>query len=200
LNKEEKLTVATLSQVGIGGVGGPILMPKLQNRWNVQFVGIGGTAVGNDLSLQATTVTFPNLSFEEIQLDRYNSRAWIAGKHNWDPCTLTIEDDITNRAQAVIQAQLETQQRLIGASGPWLNSEATASGYKFGAMINTLDGNEGVVETWKLEGCYISAVDYGSGDYSTAEKRQIQLTLRYDHARQELLGGVSGTAIGGLIL
>jgi hypothetical protein len=192
--------VATLSQVGIGGVGGPILMPKLQNRWNVLFIGIGGNSAGNDLSLQATTVTRPNLSFEEVQLDRYNSRAYVAGKHSWDPCTLTIEDDITNRASAVIQAQIEKQQRLIGASGPWLNTEATAAGYKFGTLINMLDGNEGIVETWKLEGCYISAVDYGSGDYSTAEKLNISLTVRYDHARQELISAVTGSAIGGLIL
>lgn len=192
--------MATFSQVGIAGVGNGILMPKLKNRWNIIFAGIGGSAIGNDLSLQVVTMTRPNLTFEEVQLDRYNSRAYVAGKHTWDPCSITVEDDITNKASAVIQAQLEAQQRLIGASGPWLNSEATASGYKFGTTMNMLDGNEGVVESWKLEGCYISAADYGDQDYATSDKTMITISIRYDHARQELTSNIAGSALGGLIL
>ena len=193
--------MATLSQVGIAGVGNGILMPKLKHRWNVIFAGIGGGGgLGQDLSLQAITLTRPNLSFEEVQLDRYNSRAYVGGKHTWDPCTITIEDDITNKASAVVQAQLEMQQRLIGASGPWLNQEATASGYKFGCMLNMLDGNEAIVESWKLEGCFIQACNWGDMDYATSDKATIDLTIRYDHARQELTAAVTGSALGGLLL
>lgn len=196
--------MATLSQVGIAGVGNGINHPKHQNRWRAIFLSLGGTGgstsqVPNDLSLQCVTVTRPNLSYEEIQLDRYNSRIYVAGKHTFDPCTLTVEDDITNRAANAIQTQLELQQRLIGATGPWLNSEATASTYKFGTLLEMLDGNETVVESWRLEGCYLSGVDWGSMDYATGEKVLITLTMRYDQARQLLIPAVQGTAIGGLI-
>lgn len=192
--------MGTMAQSGIPGVGTGILMPRLQNRFRVQFSGIGGGAQGNDLSMQAVTATLPNLSFEEVQLDRYNSRAYVAGKHSWDPCTITVESDITNKAEAIIATQLESQQRLIGADGPWLNTEATASSYKFGTTISILDGNEGVVATWKLEGCYISATDFGQVDFGSSDKVMVTLTLRYDNARQELFGAVDGSAIGGLLL
>lgn len=196
--------MATLSQVGIAGVGNGVLHPKQKNRWRAIFVGLGGTlgassSVPNDLSLQVVSFTRPSLSYEEVQMDRYNSRVYVAGKHQFEPCTLTVEDDVTNRAANAIQSQLERQQRLIGATGPWLNSEATAFGYKFGMMLEMLDGNESVVEQWKYEGCFIQALDYDTADYSTGEKMMITMTVRYDHARQILVPSVTGSAIGGLV-
>ena len=142
----------------------------------------------------------PNLSFEEVKLDRYNSTAYVAGKHSWDPLNLTVEDDITGLAATLVQQQLETQQRLIGAdssNGQWLNAEPTASGYKFGLKLELLDGNEGVVEVWKLEGAWIQSADWGELDYSASEALQISLTIRFDHAYQEIAGQGYGTALGG---
>lgn len=196
--------MGTLSQSGISGIGNGVLHPKAKNKWRVIFVGLGGalgsnSGVPNDLSLQVITATRPSLTYEEVQQDRYNTRVFVAGKHNFEPCTMTIEDDITNRASNAVQTQLETQQRLVGATGPWLNTEATATGYKFGMMLEMLDGNEAVTESWKYEGCFFSAVDWGDVDYSTGEKMLITLTIRYDHARQELVNNVTGSAIGGLV-
>jgi hypothetical protein len=80
-----------------------------------------------------------------------------------------------------------------------LNTEATASSYKFGVVIEALDGNETITETWKLEGCYIASVDYGEFDFSTSDASTISLSLRFDNARQEHGSEVSGTAVGGLV-
>ena len=196
--------MATLSQVGIFGVGNGILHPKHKNRWHVIFTGLGGTngavsGTPNNLSMQLVTTTRPNLSWEEFPLDRYNSRAYVLGKHTFDPLNMTLEDDVTNRASNAIQTQLERQQRLIGATGPWLNTEATASSYKFGIILEQLDGNETIVESWKIEGCAIQAVNYGDYDYATGDRVMITLTVRYDHARQVLIPAITGSAIGGLI-
>lgn len=193
--------MATLSQAGIPGVGNGILMPKLKNRWRVTFVGIGASAGGNsaDLSMQAVTVTRPNLTFEQIKLDRYNSSAYIAGKHEWEPCNLVVQDDITGKASGILRNQLEAQQKLIGADGPWMATAATASAYKFGMKLEQLDGNETVVEQWLLEGCFIAGSDFGDLDYSTAEAVTITLQVRFDHARQVLEQLGLGTAIGGTL-
>lgn len=196
--------MGTLAQVGIAGIGNGVMQPKHKNRWRAVFIGLGG-ALGatssspNDLSLQAITFTRPSVSYEEVQLDRYNSRVYVPGKHTFEPLTITIEDDVTNRASAAIQQQLERQQRLIGANGPWLNTEATAFAFKFGTQLEMLGGNEEVVEQWKYEGCYLSAVDWTDLDYSTGEKVTIQLTIRFDHVHHNLLANVTGSAIGGLI-
>lgn len=194
--------MATLSQMGIPGAGFGILHPKQKHRWQVTFVGLARlipTASSRELTRQATTITRPNLSFEEVPIHRYNSVAYVAGKHSWDPVSLTLEDDITGLASAAVQGQLETQQRLIGGdlNGDWLNAGATGSDYKFGTILQQLDGNEGIVEEWRLEGCFILSADYGDLDYSASDAATINLSIRYDHARQVLLGDGYGTALNG---
>lgn len=196
--------MSTLSQVGIAGIGNGVLQPKAKNRWRAIFTGLGGSSgsnvgVPNDLSLQVITATRPSISFEEVQLDRYNSRVYVAGKHTFEPCSMTVEDDITNRASHAIQTQLEQQQRLIGATGPWLNAAPTAYSYKFGIQLEMLDGNEAVVESWKYEGCFLQSANWGELDYSTGEKITIEISIRYDHVRQTLNSVVTGSSIGGLI-
>lgn len=194
--------MATLSQMGIPGAGFGVLHPKQKYRWQITFVGLARLVPGSssrEITRQATSITRPNLSFEQIEMHRYNSTSYVAGKHTWDPINVTLEDDITGLASYAVQGQIETQQRLIGADlpGEWLNSAATGSDYKFGTIIQQLDGNEGVVETWKLEGCFIQSADYGDLDYSSSDAATITLSLRYDHARQELTGQGYGTALSG---
>jgi hypothetical protein len=186
--------MATLSQVGIPGSGTGILHPKHRNRFQVLFIGIGGT--GTNITRQVVTANRPQLEFEEIPLHRYNSVAFVAGKHTWSELNLSIEDDLTGLASATIQAQLERQQRLIGAdsaNGAWLNAAATASAYKFATRLEVLDGNEVVAEVWNMEGCFIKAADYGELDYSSSEVMTINLTIRYDHAYQQLNSAAAGS-------
>lgn len=185
--------------MGIPGVGSGILQPKLKNKWRVTFANFGGGANSQPVSMQAITVTRPTLSFEEVQLDRYNSRAWVAGKHTFEPMTLTLEDDITGTASQVIQEQLQKQQWLIGAEGQWLASAGEGGAYKFVTYLDLLDGNDQVVEKWTSEGCWIQNADYTDLDFAASEAVQITLTIRYDHARQDI-GGYNrgqGVATGG---
>lgn len=153
--------------------------------------------------MQVTTCTLPNITWDEVVLHRYNSTAYVAGKHSWEAISVTIEDDITGLAAKVIEAQMETQQRLVGVDldGRWLNTAATGSDYKFGAIIDQMDGDEGVVFSWILEGCYLASVDQGDRDYSaTAEAGTITLSIRFDHARKIHSGAGYGTAIGGTVI
>ena len=156
-------------------------------------------ANSKNLTMQVTTLTLPTITFQEVVLHRYNSTAYVAGKHEWAAIDVTCEDDITGLASSAITAQLETQQRIIGSTldGRWLNSAATGSDYKFGAKIEQLDGDEGVVAYWVLEGCQIMSANFGDRDYSSSEAATIQLNLRFDHARHVESGVGYGTALGG---
>lgn len=194
--------MATLSNFGIPGAGAGILHPKLKNKFLLTFLNIGQLVPGSNsrnLSMQVVTTTLPNLTFEEVVLHRYNSTSYVGGKHSWEPISTTIEDDITGLATKVIEAQLETQQRIIGADldGRWLNTAATGSDYKFGARIDQLDGDEGIVSTWILEGCQLMNVDFGDRDYAASEAATITFSLRFDHARKTNSGEGYGTATGG---
>ena len=178
--------MGTLSQFGIAGVGTGYLAPKHRNRWRVTFSQIGrnGSSSSVNLSMQAINVTRPSVTFDEIQMDRYTTRAYVAGKYTWDQCNLTVEDDVNSLASKVIHDQIELQQRLLGADGPWINAAPTADGYKFGTKLTMLDGNEGVLEEWNLSGCFIVTANYNDLDYSASEAVRIDLSIRFDHAQQ----------------
>lgn len=196
--------MATLANLGIPGAGSGILHPKLKNKWRVTFHDMARLVPGTNsrnLTMQAITVTRPQLEFTEVELHRYNSVAYIAGKHTWSAMSLTVEDDLTGLASKVVKGQLETQQRLVGVDldGRWLNTAATGSDYKFGLTLEQLDGDEGVVEKWILEGVMLQAADFGDLDYSASEAATIALTLRFDHARSIDSGEGYGTALGGMV-
>lgn len=183
--------MGTVNDIGIFGFApGGILQPKLKNRWRVTFANIG---VGDStaLSVQAVTVTRPSISFQEVQLDRYNSRAWIAGKYTFEPITLVIEDDILGSASQVIQHQLQKQQQLIGAGAVYLPVGTEGRLYKFIMNIDQLDGNQQVIEKWTVEGAWFRQVQFGDLDYAASETVRITMTIQYDHARQDL-GGYTG--------
>lgn len=194
--------MATLSNFGIPGAGSGILHPRLKNKFRITFLNMGQLVPGTNsrnLTMQVTNITLPNLTFEEVVLHRYNSTAYVAGKHSWEPISVTVEDDITGLAATVIKAQLETQQRIVGVDldGRWLNTAATGSDYKFGVKIDQLDGDEGVVQTWVLEGAMVASADFGDRDYSASEAATITMNVRFDHARHIESGQGYGTALGG---
>lgn len=191
--------MATINDIGIPGVGSGILQPKLKNRWRVTFSNMGGGVDAQPLSMQAVTITRPVLTFQEVELHRYNSKSWVAGKHNFEPLTLTVEDDVSGSASKVIQDQVQGQQWLIGAEGQFLAARGEGSLYKFVLTLDQLDGNDTVIEEWICEGCWLQNIDYTDLDYTASDAVQINMTVYYDHARQ-ILGGYDqgqGVATGG---
>lgn len=191
--------MATINDIGIPGVGSGILHPKAKNRWRVTFANMAGGTDSQPLSLQAVTVTRPVLTFDEVQLDRYTARAWVAGKYTFEPMTISFEDDVTGLASQVLQDQLQQQQFLIGAEGQFLAAAGEGSLYKFVTYLDQLDGNDQQIERWTVEGCWIQNIDYTDLDYATGDQVLITTTFRYDHARQDL-GGYDqgqGVALGG---
>lgn len=191
--------MSTINDIGIPGIGSGILHPKHKNLWRVTFANMGGGTDSQPVSMQAITLTRPKLTHTKIELHRYNSVSYVAGKHSWEPMSLVLQDDVLGSASQVVQAQEQKQQWLIGAEGQWLAKAGEGSLYKFVTYLDMLDGNDQVIEKWTMEGCWIESVDYGDLDYATGDPVQISLQISYDHARQNI-GGYSqgqGIATGG---
>lgn len=165
----------------------PVLMPKLQYRFRVILRNFGDSGdKSRDMTRQVVEVTRPNLTFENIILDVYNSKVNIAGKHTWDTVTLTLREDINNTVQYAVGKQLQRQFDF------WEQRSATAaSSYKFETDIEILDGGNGsnpggpiVHEKFTLVGCYLEGANYNSLNYSTNDAVTVTLTIRYDNAIQ----------------
>lgn len=180
--------MATLNKFGVplgpGGTEGRggILQPKLKYRFRVTTTNFGPTGPREQINLtqQVMNITKPQLTQEEVQIDSYNSRAWVAGKHTWNPVTLAVRDDITNSVSKLVGFQMQKQVNHFEQTAP-----AAGQQYKFTMFIESMDGGNVVVqEQWVLEGCWLNDVNYDSLDYTTSEVQMITMSIRFDNATQ----------------
>ena len=189
-----KLTVPLDTSSSASNQG--LLMPKLQYRFRVSLENFGVSTPTTELTKQVVDVTRPNVSFEQITVDVYNSRVFLAGKHTWEPITLNLREDVSNNVQKIVGEQIQRQFDFFEQS-----SAASGQDYKFVTKIEILDGGNGanavgVLETVELNGCYVESANYNTLAYSTNDPVTIALSIRYDNAIQTPQGTGIGTADG----
>ena len=195
------MAISTLSKITVPLASGDsasnqgLLMPKLQYRFRVSLENFGVSTPTTELTKQVIDVTRPNVSFEQMTLDVYNSRVYLAGKHTWEPITLNLREDVNNNVQKLVGEQLQKQFDFFEQSGA-----ASGIDYKFVTRIEILDGGNGantpnVLDTFELYGCFVQNANYNTLAYSANEPVTIALSIRYDNAIQSQGGGI-GTAVG----
>ena len=197
------MAISTLSKITVPLASGDsasnqgLLMPKLQYRFRVSLENFGVSTPSTELTKQVIDVTRPNVSFEQMTIDVYNSRVYLAGKHSWEPITLNLREDVNNNVQKLVGEQLQKQFDFYEQS-----SAASGQDYKFTTRIEILDGGNGanvpnVLETFELYGCYCESANYNSLAYSNStDPVSVTLAIRYDNAIQSPQGTGIGTAIG----
>lgn len=187
------MSIATLNNLSVygsdGGTGNQtLLMPKLQYRFRVEFLNFGflNDSQGSlALTRQVMDVARPQVQFDDITLNVYNSRIYLAGKHTWQPLTINVRDDANGQVSRSVGQQLQKQIDF--------NNQATAAAggdYKFTTIIDILDGGNAlaapiILESWELYGCYIQQANYQTLNYATSDAVTIALTLKYDNALQK---------------
>ena len=189
-----KITVPLDSNQSASNQG--LLMPKLQYRFRVSLENFGVSTPTTELTKQVQDVTRPNLSFENTTIDVYNSKVYLAGKHTWEPITLTLREDVNNNVQKLVGEQLKKQFDFFEQS-----AAASGADYKFVTRIEVTDGANGantvgILETFELYGCYVESANYNSLAYNSSEPVTVTLAIRYDNAIQTPQGTGVGTAVG----
>jgi hypothetical protein len=175
-----------------------LLMPKLKYRFRVTLDGFGvaGTPA-TELTKQVMTVDRPNVTFEEVKLNVYNSTVKLAGKHSFADAKLTLRDDVTGAVSKKVGEQLQKQFDFFEQSGA-----ASGIDYKFRMRVEILDGGNGAYEPTSLEsfeflGCFLKNATYMGGDYASAtDPMTIDLTITYDNAIQLNRPGGERTGLG----
>lgn len=169
------------------GTSSTLVQPKLAYRFRVVLDGFGARTAGEkeplELTSQVVSVGRPALTHDDVIIDVYNSRIFLAGKHTWDPITLTVRDDVTGNVAKAIAAQLQLQMDHANQTG-----QRAGVMYKFTMAIENLDGsaNATTLDKWELGGCYIQNVNYGENNYATSDPLQITMTIKYDNANHTI--------------
>jgi hypothetical protein len=173
-----------------------LLMPKLKYRFRVMFENFGVSTPRTELTKQVIDFQRPTATFEEIPIDLYNSKMYLAGKASWETITVNLRDDAGGQVQRLVGEQLQKQMDFMEQA-----SAASGIDYKFVTKCEILDGGNGlstptVLETWELYGCFLTSANYNDLNYGTSEAITITLTLRFDNALQTPLGTGVGTPVG----
>lgn len=185
--------MAVTTQFGVPTDNGTAtLMPKLQYRFRVRFIGMGQDGQ-NESSQNVISVGRPSITHEEVIIDSYNSKTFIAGKHTWEPISLVLRDDMNSNVVKLIGNQLQKQldHNTQGALDHANDSGHAGDPYKFSMVIETLDGTSDAkpLDQWELVGCYLSNVQYGDLNYGTSDMVQVTATIRYDNASNTIVEG-----------
>jgi hypothetical protein len=188
-----KFTVPLASDQSASNQG--LLMPKLQYRFRLILENFGVTTPRTEITKQVIDVTRPSLTFDETILEVYNSRVYLAGKHTWEPITVTLRDDVNNSVSKLCGEQIQKQFDFFEQS-----SASSGTDYKFTGRIEMLDGGNGanavnILETWELYGAYVQNINYNTLAYATSDPATITLSIRYDNAIQAPKGTGIGTAV-----
>jgi hypothetical protein len=175
-----------------------LLMPKLKYRFRVSLENFGAGSPSVELTKQVIDVTRPNVNFESVAIDVYNSKVYYAGKHTWQPITITLRDDVNNSVNKLCGEQLQKQFDFFEQS-----SAASGVDYKFKGRIEILDGGNGanapsVLETFELVGCFVQDINYNQLSYSDSNPVDIQLQIQYDNAIQTN-GAGQPSGLGGAV-
>jgi hypothetical protein len=173
-----------------------LLMPKLQYRFRALFLNFGVGGSTQELTKQVMDVTRPSVSFTEIPIDIYNSKMYLAGKHEWAATTINLRDDASGSVAKLVGQQLQKQMDFVEQA-----SAATGQDYKFQVNYEVLDGGNGtltpnVLETWELYGCFLQSVNYNTLNYGSSEMATMQLAIRFDNAIQSPLSSGVGVQVG----
>lgn len=161
-----------------------LLMPKLKYRFRVSLENFGVSKPTTELTKQVMNITRPGVSFDNIELNVYNSKINYAGRYTWTDVTLVVRDDVTNEVSRLVGEQIQKQFDFFEQS-----SAASGIDYKFVTRIEMLDGGNGanepkILETFELYGCYLQNSVYSNTDYSSSDPVDISLTIKYDNAIQ----------------
>lgn len=188
-----KFTVPLASDQSASSQG--LLMPKLKYRFRVSFENFGVSTPRSELTKQVIDFTRPQVNFEEIPIDIYNSKVYIQGKHTWESVSVNLRDDASGAVAKLVGEQIQKQFDMMEQA-----SAASGIDYKFITRCEILDGGNGastpnVLETWELYGCMITNVNYGDLNYASSEPATIAMTIRFDNAVQTPLESGVGTTI-----
>lgn len=163
-----------------GGSGrGAILQPKVKWKYRVRFFGFGPIAGGLELTQSVIAVNRPEITQEKQSVHSYNSYMNYLGKHSFNDINLRVRDDVTNSVAKLVGHQMQKQMNHLEQTSP-----LAAANYKFEMVIETMDGGDGVLETWELEGCACSVASYGEFEYSASDPMEVALTIIFDNATQ----------------
>jgi hypothetical protein len=131
----------------------------------------------------AKTVTKPSYSVSSNEYQIVNQKYKVPGVVTWEPITIALVD-LGKTVEGLVK-DLSTFGWNPDGGNAGLDKTKVQGRTKdeIGKIrIEQLNGQGKVLETWELEGAFISRVAFGNLDYGSDDLVEIQITVDYDYA------------------
>ena len=107
------MPVASLSNFTVPVNNAPgsqgLLMPKLKYRFRASFFNFGVDKTTQELTKQIVDIKRPNVNFNPITIEVYNSKVFLQGKPEWQETTVNFRDDATGAVSKLVGQQIQKQ-------------------------------------------------------------------------------------------
>lgn len=119
----------------------------------------------------------PHFSLGEIDVSKFNSRAYFAGRPEFTADDISIDDFYNTSGKSGIMAWMactyDVENDVI----------FDAENYMATATLSELKPNGEIVRQWSLENCWIKSISNDDFDATSNDKKTFSATMRYDRAR-----------------
>lgn len=176
--------------------------PKLGYRFLVRlddFSDEGFDANTRTITRHVVSVTPPDFAQNEVGVDVYASKYFVAGKHSFGDLVLELRNDLDGEVAELVQRQLDKQYNAKHQS-----HYTSAKDIKFTVNILYLDGTNpsdnthpNIKEAFICTGCWIKNVSWGQLQYSSSDPVNMTLTIRPDNVYHIISRGNMSTGGSG---
>ena len=124
----------------------------------------------------------PSMTLNEQEVRHVIETVFLPARAQWNPIEVTVYD--VNDESFLYQWLKLFYDPELGVIHPVGYSTGTSGlGYaKKTATIQLLDGHGKTLESWQLQGCWPSQINWGVLDYTSSETADITFSIRYDRA------------------
>ena len=129
----------------------------------------------------AKTVTKPSYSVSSNEYQLINQKFKVPGIVTWEPVNITMAS-VGRTAEAFIREIRNLGWNPDGLDDGVAKQSKNATTSMGKIRIQQIDGAGIPIETWLLEGAFISRVSFGTLDYSSDDIVEVQITVDYDYA------------------
>ena len=158
--------------------------PKRGFRFKITLQGMNDS----DIIWFAKQVGKPSYTITESKHSYLNHNFYFPGRVEWDTISMTLVDPVSPGAVAHTNALgVAAGYQVPGSSEDLASmSKGKATAAINYLLIEQIDSNNQVIESWTLKNPFVKAVNFGELAYDNDDLTEIEIEFRYDWAVCEI--------------
>jgi len=169
--------------------GSGVTNPKRAFRFKITVGAFSDTTIGSDLGTNvvfwAKTAEKPSFTLGETTHNYLNHTFKFPGRVTWNDVAITMVDPGGEKGVAFALTKILNESGYVvptDASQFQTISKTKAVGGLGEVLVQQLNDEGAVLESWTLNNSFIADVKFGSLDYGSDDLTEYSMTVRYDWA------------------